>query len=49
MRMAAAEARRVLVDMAAEKLGIPADQLTVKDGVVSATGDRKQESRATPS
>ena len=26
MRMAAAEARRVLVDMAAEKLGVPADQ-----------------------
>ncbi|MCD6076015.1 MAG: molybdopterin binding aldehyde oxidase and xanthine dehydrogenase [Rhodospirillales bacterium] len=35
MRMAAAEARRVLVDMAAEKLAVPADQLTVVDGVVS--------------
>ena len=34
MRMAAAEARRVLVEMAAEKLGVPADQLTVTDGVV---------------
>src|SRR5438034_5296792 len=31
MRMAAAEARRVLVDMAAEKLGVAADQLTVTD------------------
>jgi CO/xanthine dehydrogenase Mo-binding subunit len=39
MRMAAAEARRVLVDMAAEKLSVPAGQLTVKDGVVSASGD----------
>jgi nicotinate dehydrogenase subunit B len=39
MRMAAAEARRVLVEMASEKLGVPADQLTVKDGVVSASGD----------
>ena len=39
MRMAAAEARRVLVDMAAEKLGVPANQLAVKDGVVSAAGD----------
>src|SRR5579863_6796527 len=39
MRMAAAEARRVLVDMAADKLGVPAGQLTVKDGVVKATGD----------
>jgi nicotinate dehydrogenase subunit B len=34
MRMAAAEARRVLVEMAAEKLGVPADRLTVTDGVV---------------
>jgi nicotinate dehydrogenase subunit B len=40
MRMAAAEARRVLVDMAAEKLGVPADTLTVSDGVVS-DGSRK--------
>src|ERR1700744_6523932 len=39
MRMAAAEARRVLVDMAAAKLNLPADQLTVQDGVVHATGD----------
>jgi nicotinate dehydrogenase subunit B len=39
MRMAAAEARRVLVEMAADKLGIPADQLTVTDGVVHATND----------
>jgi CO/xanthine dehydrogenase Mo-binding subunit len=39
MRNAAAEARRVLVDMAAEKLGLPADQLTVADGVVSAKSD----------
>src|SRR5205085_6737194 len=39
MRMAAAEARRVLVGMAAEKLGIAADQLTVTDGVVHAKSD----------
>jgi len=39
MRMAAAEARRVLVDMAAEKLGLPADGLTVTDGVVQAKAD----------
>ena len=39
MRMAAAEARRVLVAMAADKLGVPADQLTVTDGVVHASGD----------
>ena len=36
MRMAAAEARRVLLEMAAAKLGTPADQLIVIDGVVSA-------------
>jgi CO/xanthine dehydrogenase Mo-binding subunit len=39
MRMAAAEARRVLVDMAAEKLGLPADALAVTDGVVHAKSD----------
>jgi len=39
LRMAAAEARRVLVDMAAQKLALPADQLTVVDGVVQAKGD----------
>ncbi|TMJ81735.1 MAG: xanthine dehydrogenase family protein molybdopterin-binding subunit [Alphaproteobacteria bacterium] len=39
MRMAAAEARRVLVDMAAAKLGLPADALAVTDGVVHAKGD----------
>ncbi len=39
MRVAAAEARSVLVGMAAEKLGVPADQLTVDNGVVSAKAD----------
>src|SRR5215813_13247340 len=39
MRMAAAEARRVLVEMAATKLSLPADQLTVTDGVVHAKSD----------
>ena len=39
MRVAAAEARRVLVEMAAQKLGLPADQLVVTDGVVHAKGD----------
>src|SRR5580704_5981430 len=34
MRVAAAEARRALVEMAAEKLAVPADQLAVADGVV---------------
>jgi nicotinate dehydrogenase subunit B len=39
MRAAAAEARRVLVEMAAEKLALPADQLIVTDGVVHARAD----------
>ena len=39
MRVAAAEARRVLVAMAADKLNVPADQLTVTDGVVHAVSD----------
>jgi nicotinate dehydrogenase subunit B len=39
MRMAAAEARRVLVEMAAAALSTPADRLKVNDGVVSAADD----------
>jgi nicotinate dehydrogenase subunit B len=39
MRMAAAEARRVLVAMAADKLGVAAEQLTVTDGVVQSASD----------
>jgi nicotinate dehydrogenase subunit B len=39
MRAAAAEARRVLVEMASQKLSVPADQLIVVDGVVQATGN----------
>ncbi|HEX5212685.1 MAG TPA: molybdopterin cofactor-binding domain-containing protein [Pseudolabrys sp.] len=37
MRVAAAEARRVLVEMAAAKLGAPADTLVVNDGAVSTS------------
>jgi nicotinate dehydrogenase subunit B len=40
MRMAAAEARRVLVEMAATQLSTPADRLVVNDGVVSAADDK---------
>jgi len=39
MRAAAAEARRVLVEMAAEKLALPAGDLIVTDGVVHAKND----------
>jgi nicotinate dehydrogenase subunit B len=39
MRMAAAEARRVLVDLAAAKLGLPAEALTVTDGTVHGKSD----------
>ena len=35
LRNAAAEARRILLDMASEKLGVPAERLTVNEGVVS--------------
>src|ERR1700756_336565 len=38
MRMAAAEARRVLLEMAAADLNVPADQLKVADGIVSGAG-----------
>ena len=39
LRVAGAEARRVLVTRAAEKLGVPAERLTVTDGVVHVVGD----------
>lgn len=39
MRNAAASARYLLLEMASGKLGVPADQLQVKDGVVSAKSD----------
>src|SRR5262245_38958392 len=39
LRMAAAEARRVLVEMAARQRSMPAEKLIVKDGVVSASDD----------
>ena len=39
MRRAAAEARRLLVEMAATKLGVPAADLVVNDGVVAAKAD----------
>jgi nicotinate dehydrogenase subunit B len=39
MRRVAAEARRVLLDLASARLGVPAAQLTVRDGVVSVASD----------
>ena len=39
MRRVAAEARRVLLDMASSRLGMPVAGLVVTDGVVSATSD----------
>jgi nicotinate dehydrogenase subunit B len=39
LRQAAAHGRRALVEMASQKLGVPAATLTVRDGVVSDTSD----------
>jgi nicotinate dehydrogenase subunit B len=39
MRRVAAEARRVLLDLAAARLGVPAADLVVSDGVVSVRAD----------
>src|SRR5438270_12604263 len=39
LRHAAAEARRVLLDLASTRLGAPADRLTIRDGVVRRTDD----------
>ena len=41
LAQAAATARDALLGMAAQKLGVPADQLTVKDGLVSAKNGRQ--------
>jgi nicotinate dehydrogenase subunit B len=42
MRVAAAEARRVLVEMAAGLLSVPVEKLVVDDGVVSASDDKSK-------
>src|SRR5712692_2550159 len=39
LRNAAAEARRILVARASQRLGVPPEQLRVNDGVISAAGD----------
>jgi len=39
MRRVAAEARRVLLEMASQRLGTPVDQLAVSDGVVAVKAD----------
>ncbi|MDE2475035.1 MAG: molybdopterin-dependent oxidoreductase, partial [Alphaproteobacteria bacterium] len=39
LRQTAAEARRLLIQMGGEKLGLPPDQLTVTDGVVHSIAD----------
>src|SRR6476469_10570013 len=39
MRRVAAEARRVLLDMGATRLGVPVEQLTVSDAVITVKGD----------
>ncbi len=39
MRRVAAEARRVLLEMGSERLGVPVDQLAVSEGVITVKGD----------
>jgi CO/xanthine dehydrogenase Mo-binding subunit len=39
MRRVAAEARRVLLEMAAQRLGVPVEQLTVSAGVITVKAD----------
>src|SRR5947209_8761111 len=39
MRRVAAEARRVLLGMASQRLGVPVDQLAVSDAIVSVKAD----------
>ena len=49
MRMAAAEARRVLVEMAAEKLGVPAGELVVTTASCTPKRDARRRRSATAS
>jgi CO/xanthine dehydrogenase Mo-binding subunit len=39
LRNAAAEARRVLLELASARLGVPADRLDVTDGIIGVSGD----------
>lgn len=39
MRRVAAEARRILLEMAGTRFGVPVDQLNVRDAVITANGD----------
>jgi CO/xanthine dehydrogenase Mo-binding subunit len=43
MRRVAAEARRVLLEMASARLGVPVARLGVRDAVISVTGDPSRE------
>jgi nicotinate dehydrogenase subunit B len=45
MRVAAAEARRVLVEMAAEKFGVPVERITVLDGICRVDGGNDDQAR----
>jgi nicotinate dehydrogenase subunit B len=38
VRQASAEARKIMIDLAAEKLGKPADTMSVKDGAITSSG-----------
>jgi CO/xanthine dehydrogenase Mo-binding subunit len=42
MRRVAAEAKRFLMEMAAAKFGVPASQLSVRDGVITVNGDNSK-------
>src|SRR3954466_2962407 len=47
MRMAAAEARRVLIDMAATELNVAADKLKVTDGIITVFGGNDDMAKST--
>jgi nicotinate dehydrogenase subunit B len=47
MRMAAAEARRVLLEMAAAELNVPVDKLKVIDGVITVFGGNDDMAKST--
>ena len=49
MRRVAAEARRVLLEMASTRFGVPVDQLAVSDGVITVEGGSVEDASPTAS
>lgn len=43
LRQACAQARQVMIGLAATRFGVPVEQVTVRDGIISVTGDQSRQ------